>query len=95
MIRVITNLSSNAIKFTPSGGLIPVQLPMQPDPDLKSGALMAEISVGDNGVGITAAELDMILKRFQQARATPPGRPQGTGMGLAISKEIVVHPGGE
>ncbi|SUZ78440.1 uncharacterized protein METZ01_LOCUS31294 [marine metagenome] len=93
MIQVITNLSSNAIKFTPSGGLIPVQLPMQPDPDLKTGALIAEISVGDNGVGITAAELDMILKRFQQAGKTLSGRPHGANLGLAISKEIVVYPG--
>ena len=74
---------------------MPVQSQIQPDPDLKTGMLMAEVCVSDNGVGILSAELDMLLERFQQAGTTPSRRPQGTGLGLAIGKEIVAHQGGE
>lgn len=54
----------------------------------------AEVSVSDTGAGIPASEIERIFDRFYQARPTASGPPQGTGLGLPISKEIVEHLGG-
>jgi len=95
LVQVITNLLSNAVKFTPAGGLIRVQSKLMPVMDSETGARMAMVSVSDNGIGIPKMELDRIFGRFQQAGTTLSDRPQGTGLGLTISKEIVVRLGGK
>lgn len=95
LVQVITSLLSNAVKFTPNGGLIRVQSRLQAGPRQSSGYRMVEISISDNGVGILKTEFDKIFGRFQQAGTSPSDRTQGTGLGLAISKEIVTHLGGQ
>ena len=94
LVQVITNLLSNAIKFTPSGGRIGVQARLAPFTSPETGRAMVEISVSDNGIGIPAEEFDSIFDRFQQVRTTLSDRPDGAGLGLAISKEIVGRLGG-
>ncbi len=54
-----------------------------------------EVSVSDNGAGIEESEIGKIFNRFQQAGDTLSGRPQGSGLGLHISKEIVERLGGK
>jgi signal transduction histidine kinase len=92
LVQVVTNLLSNAIKFTPNGGSIQVQSPIS---NGGSDSAMVEISVSGNGVGIDESELSNIFNRFQQAGDTLSSRPQGSGLGLHISREIVEHLGGK
>jgi len=95
LVQVVTNLLSNAIKFTPNGGSIQVQSGLSPISNGGSDSAMVEISVSDNGVGIDESELSNIFNRFQQAGDTLSSRPQGSGLGLHISREIVEHLGGK
>jgi signal transduction histidine kinase len=85
LAQVITNLVSNAIKYTPSGGKIRVKT------QVNNGGI--EIVVQDTGVGIPAEDLPRIFERFYQVdKARGPRR--GSGLGLAITQEIVQAHGG-
>jgi signal transduction histidine kinase len=82
LTKVITNLVGNAIKFTPSGGLIRVVV--------TDAADHVEVAVRDTGDGIPSAILPLIFEPYRQAHR---GR-KGSGLGLAIVKELVeVHAG--
>ena len=78
--QVITNLIHNAIKFTPSGGLIRISAE-------QSSTDKITVSVADSGVGIAHEELTRIFERFYKADRARSGG--GTGLGLAIAKHIV------
>lgn len=82
--RVILNLLTNAIKFTPAGGEIRVRVWQSGD--------QARIKVADTGVGIAEADLPHVFDRFHQAENS--SRSQGLGIGLALSKELVEAHGG-
>jgi two-component system OmpR family sensor kinase len=80
LAQVITNLVSNAIKYTPSGGRVSVCT------QATNGGV--ELVVSDNGIGIPPGDLPRIFERFYQVdKARGPRR--GTGLGLAIVAEIV------
>jgi len=84
--RALDNLIGNAIKFTEPGGRISVSL--------KQIGETLVLDVIDNGVGIPMEELDRIFDRFYQVDGTMTRRYGGTGLGLALVKEIVrVHGG--
>jgi signal transduction histidine kinase/ligand-binding sensor domain-containing protein/DNA-binding NarL/FixJ family response regulator len=85
--KVLLNLLSNAVKFTGSGGIIDVSVGQE------GGA--ASIVVRDSGVGIGAADLPHIFERFYQADSAATRRYEGTGIGLALVKELVELHGGE
>ena len=86
LTQVLLNLLSNAAKFVPEGrGFATVRLREEAD------ALVVEVS--DNGPGIAEAEQGLVFERFRQA-GDSLSRPQGTGLGLPISREIVEHHGG-
>lgn len=86
LAQVITNLVSNAIKYTPNGGQVEVTA------RVNGGGV--EVMVSDTGVGIPADELPRIFERFYQVdKARGPHR--GTGLGLAITREIVQAHGGK
>ena len=53
------------------------------------------VDVQDNGIGIASANLDKIFERFQQAGDTLTDKPEGTGLGLPISRQILQRFGGE
>lgn len=87
MEKVIGNLLSNALKFTPDGGRIDLRVRLVHPKDTPTG--MVEISLSDSGVGIDAGELPYIFDRFYQVEGTH-GRPfQGTGIGLSLARELV------
>lgn len=83
--QVVVNLLSNACKFTETGS-VTVRTRRH------AGDLV--VSVTDTGPGIAAADQDDLFVRFKQVGDTLTGKPQGTGLGLPISKEIVEHHGG-
>jgi signal transduction histidine kinase len=88
LAQVLTNLVDNALKFTPSGGLIALE-----GAALPTGL---EIRVGDTGPGIPPQALPRIFERFYQADlARQGGKKHGAGLGLAIAAEITRAHGGK
>ncbi|MDH5541191.1 MAG: ATP-binding protein, partial [Rhizobacter sp.] len=86
LTQVLLNLLSNAAKFVPAGaGRIALRL--------IAGADEVTVEVQDNGPGVPDAERSMVFEKFRQGGA-PGQRPQGTGLGLPISRQIVEHFGG-
>ncbi len=92
--QVITNLLSNAIKFTPKGGSIIVRSELMESDTSLTEPDMLKVSVIDTGGGLAPEEHDLVFERFMQVSDTLKGKPQGTGLGLPICKEIVEHYGG-
>ena len=86
MENVMTNLLINAVKFTPSGGKIKVNVSL----DQKEPPGLVYISVQDTGIGIAGDQLAHIFDRFYQADDPREKERQGTGIGLALAREIVL-----
>ena len=85
--QVLTNLISNAIKFTPSGGKINVTVQ-------QDGAGWIKVSVSDTGAGIAPEEASRIFEEFYQTTKPGDKKSRGVGLGLAISKKLVEMHGG-
>jgi signal transduction histidine kinase len=81
---VINQLLDNAIKFTSSGGTVKLSMRREPD-----NANMARISVSDTGIGIPEHRFTEIFEAFHQLDGSSTRRYGGTGLGLALVKEIV------
>ena len=86
---VMVNLLGNAVKFTPAGGKITVTVKKNPGLGENFPAGWLEIRVCDTGPGIPREQLANIFDRFYQAEAAHEHYQKGTGIGLAIAKEIV------
>ena len=84
--KVVLNLLSNALKFTEPGGTVEVSVAADGD--------AAVLRVRDTGVGIAPDRLDRVFDRFFQADASSTRRYEGTGIGLALAKELVELHGG-
>ena len=87
--EVISNLLSNAVKFTPAGGRISLAVKVKEGQSGTGEQDFLEVSVSDTGPGIPREELAHIFDRFYQADSTYEHHRQGTGIGLAIAREIV------
>ena len=84
--KIVTNLLSNAFKFTPEGGRI--------DFTVEKLISHAEIRIADNGIGIKKERLDKIFDRFYQVDGSHTRESEGTGIGLSLTKELVeLHKG--
>lgn len=87
LMQVMLNLLSNAVKFCDqTQGSIHVSLATSED--------QWQVTVHDNGPGVQEQDQELIFDRFRQGGDTLTGKPQGTGLGLPISREIVHHFGG-
>ena len=84
--QVLTNLISNALKFTPSGGDIMVRL-------AETGGQL-NIEVRDTGIGIAKEDLPYVFDRFYQVDSSHTRQSEGTGIGLAHTQELVKLMGG-
>lgn len=92
--QVVRNLVSNAIKFTPKGKII-VQLSLTKIKKENQNKVPAiEVSISDEGVGVPDNELESIFDKFNQSAKTKTNSG-GTGLGLTISKEIILAHKGE
>ncbi len=88
--KVVYNLLSNAMKFTPAGGTITVSLRSS----VESAAGSVEFRVQDTGIGIREDQLPLLFERFKQAEGSANRSYEGTGLGLSLVKELVeIHRG--
>ena len=92
LTQVITNLLTNAVKFTPEGGTITLSVRDLPPAD---GGSALQVEVEDTGIGIPADQQARLFSSFEQADGGTARKYGGTGLGLAISKRIVEMMGGK
>ena len=90
--QVITNLMSNAVKFTPAGGDIRLDARLLEEQD---NVCTIQIEVADTGIGISKEQQARLFTSFVQAESSTTRKFGGTGLGLAISKHIVEMMDGE
>jgi signal transduction histidine kinase len=87
LMQVLLNLISNAAKFcAPGSGRVTLTLSVLPQ--------ALRVDVRDNGIGIDAADHEAIFEKFRQVGDPLTGKPQGTGLGLPISRQIIHRLGG-
>jgi signal transduction histidine kinase len=84
--QVLVNLLANAVKYSPSGGLIAVEL--------RGDDRRVEIVVRDEGLGIAPSEQRLIFEKFYRADVNMTRGVSGSGLGLYISRELVHRMGG-
>jgi signal transduction histidine kinase/DNA-binding response OmpR family regulator len=92
--QVISNLLSNATKFTPAGGKIRVELERVERDDSTGGPPMLALRVSDTGQGIDGKFLPFVFDRFRQADSSSTRGHGGLGLGLTIVRHIVDQHGG-
>jgi PAS domain S-box-containing protein len=84
--QVVANLVDNAVKYSPGGGPVQVEVAAQGD--------MAVVAVGDRGIGIPPDQQELLFDRYFHARNVPAHSYGGLGLGLYISRDIVERHGG-
>ncbi|MEH2336623.1 response regulator [Nostoc sp.] len=85
--KVVYNLLSNAMKFTPEGGTISISLKSENDRCI--------LQVQDTGIGIVKEQIPHLFERFRQAEGSANRSYEGSGLGLALVKELVELHGGQ
>ena len=90
--QVLLNLLSNAVKFTPAGGTISVRIRQYPG--MQKCSELYEIRVKDTGIGMSQEFVQKIFSPFERERTSTVSRTHGTGLGMAITKNIVDMMGG-
>ena len=89
--QVLLNLLSNALKFTPHGGVITVSAELRRD----GSCDRVRVAVSDTGIGISPEDLVRLARPFEQIESQHSKTQQGTGLGLALTKSLVeLHDGG-
>ena len=91
--QILLNILSNAIKFTPAGGTISFRVIEKPSPS--EGLASFEFRVKDNGIGMSEEFQKTIFEAFTRERTSTVSGIQGTGLGMAITKNIVDMMGGK
>ena len=84
--QILLNLLGNAIKFTPPGDKLGIEVTREDD--------WYQVSVVDNGIGIKKEDQEQVFEVFTQAETLPEEKKEGTGLGLALTKQFVEAIGG-
>lgn len=84
--QILLNLTTNAIKFTPEGGVVTIAV------EPKSAGLIVRVS--DTGIGISSEDISRLAQPFEQIDSQNSRQHEGTGLGLALSKSLVELHGG-
>lgn len=92
-LQIISNLLTNAVKFTPKGGKVTVSV--APVPVLAGQRAYVAITVSDTGIGIAAADIPKVLSSFGQVDNAMSRQHEGTGLGLPIVKALTELHGGK
>jgi signal transduction histidine kinase len=87
LMQIVLNMTSNAVKFTPSGGSVTVEV----GPDVGGGAYF--IVIRDTGIGIDPGDLADVTRSFGQPRSAG-GKPKGSGFGMPLTRQYVEMLGG-
>ncbi|MGN0077722.1 MAG: ATP-binding protein [Coriobacteriales bacterium] len=90
--QVLLNLLSNAIKFTPEGGQVSVRALQEPD--APAGMGLYKLVVKDTGIGMSPEFAARVFEPFERERSSTVSKIQGTGLGMAICKNIIDMMGG-
>ena len=90
--QIMYNLISNAIKFTPEGGSVTVQASLDTSGD--GSTLAIRIAVADTGIGIKPDDQERIFREFEQVDSSYSRQQQGTGLGLALTRNLIELHGG-
>ena len=85
--QVVINVVSNAVKYTPSGGSVTVDITQIPSE--REGYGLYQIVIKDTGIGMSAEYQQHLFDEFSRERTSTVSKQQGTGLGLAITKRIV------
>jgi PAS domain S-box-containing protein len=85
--QVLHNLIQNAIKYSPRGGDVDIQVEQRD--------MLVSISITDRGIGIPPAEIPLLFRRFYRAESARAQHIEGTGIGLYVAKEIITLHGGD
>ena len=91
LTQVVSNLLSNALKFSPAGGSIKIEARLLTCDD---DNCTIQVDVEDNGIGITPEQQSRLFSAFEQAESSTTRKYGGTGLGLAICKRIISIMGG-
>ena len=93
VVKIMNNLLSNAFKFTESGGRIQVDISTTRDSEFSAEGEVV-VAIADTGIGIPPDRLDQIFNRFYQVDSSETREGEGTGIGLALTRELVeLHKG--
>jgi signal transduction histidine kinase/uncharacterized protein YigA (DUF484 family) len=96
MIQILTNLVSNANKYSPKGGKIEISaIQVDRSSDSADNKPVVQVSVADNGFGISEKDQKLIFEQFFRSEDSQIRESTGTGLGLSISKKLVELQGGE
>ncbi|GEN56576.1 hypothetical protein GCM10012290_12490 [Halolactibacillus alkaliphilus] len=87
LIQLLTNIISNALKFSPDGGNVAIKITNEEE--------KVKVSIKDEGIGIPSSELPNMFTKFKRIDNSASQKIGGTGLGLAISKGIVEAHGGD
>ncbi|MDO4557209.1 MAG: response regulator, partial [Lachnospiraceae bacterium] len=90
--QIVMNVLGNAIKFTPEGGKIRFKME---NISVGNGVILDRVSIEDNGVGMSEEFIPHLFEPFSQEHGGSTTSYQGTGLGMAITKEIIELMGGE
>lgn len=85
--QVVINVVSNAVKYTPSGGSVTVDISQIPSE--REGYGLYQIVIKDTGIGMSAEYQQHLFDEFSRERSSTVSKQQGTGLGLAITKRII------
>ncbi len=93
LIQILTNLVSNATRYTPEGGTIRIVVNGRDYPEPEAGYLC--VSVSDTGIGMSPQDLENLKEKFFRADRDLVQQQPGTGLGVSISRSLVELHGGE